>query len=103
MALKCKSSKRCTKMKMESKSSIITICKLQVQNTILLHLSFARKERNAFQKLIERVTRVDVNDKPGGANDRLDRQNLGARHFAVGGYPGTELIMMNISIISMVK
>ena len=101
MALKCKSSKRCTKMKMESKSSII--CKLQVQNTILLHLSFARKERNAFQKLIERVTRVDVNDKPGGANDRLDRQNLGARHFAVGGYPGTELIMMNISIISMVK
>ena len=44
-----------------------------------------------------------MNDKPGGANDRLDRQNLGARHFAVGGYPGTELIMMNISIISMVK
>ena len=42
-----------------------------------------------------------MNDKSGGANDRLDRQNLGARHFAIGGYPGTEPIMMNISIISM--
>ena len=44
-----------------------------------------------------------MNDKSGGANDRLDRQNLGARHFAVGGYPGTEPIMMNISIISIIN
>ena len=42
-----------------------------------------------------------MNDKSCGANDRLDRQNLGARHFAVGGYPGTELIMMYITIIIM--
>ena len=42
-----------------------------------------------------------MNDNSGGANNGLDRKNLGARHFAVGGYPGTEPIMMNISIISM--
>ena len=50
---------------------------------------FAKKERNAFQKLIQRVTRVNVCNKTKLSNgESIDTQKLGMRHFAVGGYPG---------------
>ena len=60
-------------------------------STTYQYFRFVRKERNAFQRLIERVTRAKVCNKTeldGLSTGHLDEQRIGIRHFSVGGYPG---------------
>ena len=65
------------------------ILKILFLYTSFSFFRFAKKERNAFQKLIQRVTRVNICNKAKFSNgESIEEQKLGMRHFAVGGYPG---------------